>query len=64
LILSDERQVARNLVDQLVVYATGASVRFGDRPEVESILDAAQKSQYGVRDLIHQLVQSELFLNK
>jgi hypothetical protein len=64
LILKDERQVARNLVDQLVVYATGAPVRFGDRPEVEAILDAAQDDQYGVRDLIHQLVQSELFLNK
>lgn len=64
LILQDERQVARNLVNQLVVYATGAPVRFGDRPEVEAILDAAQQNEYGVRTLIHQLVQSELFLNK
>lgn len=64
LILKDERQVARNLTNQLVIYATGAPVRFGDRPEVEAILDATDKNQYGVRELIHQLVQSELFLNK
>ena len=42
LLLQDERQIARNLVRQLVIYATGAPVRFGDRPKVEAILDRAQ----------------------
>ncbi|MFO1065455.1 MAG: DUF1592 domain-containing protein [Pirellulales bacterium] len=64
LLLKDERQVARNLVHQLVVYATGAPVRFGDRPEVEAVLDQAATSNYGVRDLILALVQSPLFRNK
>ncbi len=64
LISRDERQVARNLVKQLIVYATGAPVRFGDRPEVESILDNAGAHQFGVRDLIEQIVLSELFTCK
>lgn len=64
LVLKDERQVARSFVSQLVVYASGAPVRFGDRPEVESILDATRASDYGMRDLIHQLVQSDLFRQK
>lgn len=64
LLLKDQRQIARNFVSQLIVYATGAPVRFGDRPEVEAMLDAAQESEYGVGDLIQQIVASPLFLNK
>jgi hypothetical protein len=64
LLLTDERQIARNLVHQLVVYASGAPVRFSDRPEVERILDRAASSEYGVRSLIHEIVQSPLFLMK
>ena len=64
LLLQDERQVARNLVRQMVTYATGAPVRFGDRSRVEAILDHAQPGQYGVKSLIHGIVDSELFRNK
>ncbi len=63
-LLSDEKQIARNLASQLVVYATGAPVRFGDRPQVEQVLARAASSHYGVRSLIHELVQSELFQSK
>jgi hypothetical protein len=61
LLLADERQIARNLTRQLVVFATGAPVRFGDRPEIEQILDRAEPSHYGVRTLIREIVQSSLF---
>ncbi len=64
MLLEDERQIARNLARQLIVYATGAPVRFSDRAAVERILDRAKPSGYGVRTLIHEVVQSELFLNK
>jgi hypothetical protein len=60
----DEKQIARNLARQLTVYATGASVRFGDREPIEQILERAASSHYGVRSLIHELVQSELFRRK
>jgi hypothetical protein len=64
LLLQDERQIARNLVRQLVTYSTGAPVRFGDRPRVEAILDRAAAGGYGVKSLIHGIVASELFRNK
>ena len=64
LLLHNERQLARNLVRQFVVYGTGAPVSFADRAEVERILDAAAKERYGVRSLLHQVVQSKLFTNK
>lgn len=64
LVAADERQLARNLVGQLAVYATGAPVGFADRAKVEAVLDGAQAGRYGVRDLVRGLVTSELFLNK
>ncbi|MSU23250.1 MAG: DUF1592 domain-containing protein [Opitutus sp.] len=64
LLLDDEPQIARNLARQLVAYATGAPVRFGDRAPVEEILRQASGGHYGVRSLIHGIVQSELFRNK
>lgn len=64
IVAADERQLARNLVGQLAVYATGAPVGFADRPKVEALLDRAKEGRYGVRDLVHGLVSSDLFLNK
>ena len=64
LLLHDERQIARNLTRQLITYATGAPVQFGDRPKVEAILTHAKPGGYGVKSLIHSIIDSELFRNK
>jgi hypothetical protein len=64
LLLSDERTVARNLARQLAVYATGAPVRFSDRPAIERILQGSEATSYGVRTIVHEIIQSELFQNK
>jgi hypothetical protein len=64
LLAQDDVPIARNLVRQLTVFATGAPVRFSDREEVEKILAAAKPGKYGVRSLVHAIVQSELFRNK
>jgi hypothetical protein len=64
LLVQDEVPIARNLVRQLAIFATGAPVRFSDREEIERILDAAKARQYGVRSIVHAIVQSELFRNK
>jgi mono/diheme cytochrome c family protein len=61
LLLSDQRQIARNLVEQLIAYSTGASVRFGDRDAVEAILDRAEKDGYGVKSLVKEIVCSDVF---
>jgi hypothetical protein len=64
LLLADERQIARNVASQLIIYSTGAPVRFGDRPRLEAILDQAKSSEYGVHALIEAVVESELFRSK
>jgi hypothetical protein len=73
LLLKDERQLARNFVRRLAVYATGRETGFADRPAIEAILDqcvvkdANDLSAYGnyrVAKLIEELAGSELFLTK
>lgn len=64
LLASNPRQLARNLLHQFTLYATGTPVRFSDRAEIESMLDACGSDGYRVRDLIHSLVQSRIFLGK
>ena len=64
IVAADERQLARNLLGQFTVYATGAAVGFADRAKVEAILNRTAGAHYPVRELVHGLVSSELFLNK
>lgn len=55
------RQLAKSLLEHLVLHATGTPVGFADRAEVESMLDACAARGYRVRDLMQALVSSELF---
>jgi len=64
LLLADEAQIARNLARQLIVYSTGAAVGYGDRAAVERILKRTERNHYGVRSLVHEIIASDLFLNK
>ena len=64
MLLQDEAAIARNLAQQLTIYATGAPVRFSDREQIEKIVEHAARRQYGVRTLLMEIVQSELFQNK
>ncbi|MSU50361.1 MAG: DUF1592 domain-containing protein [Opitutus sp.] len=64
LLLSDEEQLARALVTHLIIYATGAGPRFADRPVIEAILARSRPTGWGVRTLVHEIVQSDLFRHK
>jgi len=64
LLLTDEPAIARNLVQQLSIYATGSPVRFSDREQIEAIMKRAQASDYGVKSIIEETVQSDLFQSK
>ncbi|MFK7817795.1 MAG: DUF1592 domain-containing protein [Planctomycetaceae bacterium] len=64
LIVTQPESIARNVVEHLVTYGTGASVGFADRPEVKRIVDAAADSNYGLRSLLHSVIASEVFRNK
>jgi hypothetical protein len=64
LLLEDKEQLARNLARQLLVFATGADVQFADREVVQSIVARTRERNYGLRSLVHEVVQSPAFLTK
>jgi hypothetical protein len=64
LLLKDKDQLARALTQKLLTYATGAAPASADKAEVEAIVREARDKKYGLRTLVHAIVQSKLFWNK
>jgi hypothetical protein len=60
-LLKDKEEIARSVTEKLMMYATGGGMRFSDRVEVDEIVTRMAKSNYGLRTLIHEVVQSEVF---
>src|SRR4029077_15071228 len=64
LLLKDKDQLARALAEKLLSYATGGTPTKSDRPEIEAIVGRIRSREYGVRTLVHEIVQSRLFQSK
>jgi Protein of unknown function (DUF1592)/Protein of unknown function (DUF1588)/Protein of unknown function (DUF1585)/Protein of unknown function (DUF1595) len=64
LLIEREDQVARNLTNNLLTYATGAGIQFTDRDLVEAILTRLKSQGGGLRTLVHEIVQSPTFQSK
>jgi hypothetical protein len=64
LALGQSHAVARCLAAKLVTYSTGNRTEPGDMLALDSIVDRAEKRNYGLRTLLLEVVQSELFRNK
>ena len=64
LLLQDKPQLARALTTKLLTYATGRAPQASDRDTVEKIVAKIAEKDYGLRSLIHAIVQSETFRNK
>lgn len=54
--------IAHAIAEKLLVYGCGRPVRFADREAVESAVETAKKSEYGLRSMIHAVIDSDLFL--
>lgn len=64
LLLEDRDGLARALASKLLTYATGAPVQFADRADVDALVEEIRGKNYGLRSLVHAIVQSRPFLNK
>lgn len=64
LLAGNPERFTRALAEQLSVYATGRGMGFSDRPELDRITSAVTKKGNGFRDLVHEIVQSDLFKTK
>jgi hypothetical protein len=64
LLLDDRDQIARNLTEKLLIYATGAEIQFADREVVAGIVAKLKERNYGLRTLVHEISESRIFANK
>jgi hypothetical protein len=64
LLLADKDLLARAFAARLLVYATGGAVQPDDEPEIARVVDGVRAKNYGVRSLVHEIVQSPLFQEK
>ena len=64
LLLGSQVAVLRCVAEKMLTYATGAGIRFSDRPEVDHIVLQTSNSGGGLRTLVHEIVQSPVFQSK
>ena len=64
LTLRQSDAVARCIAAKLVTFSTGHHTEPGDILALDAIVAAAKKNQYGLRTLLHGVIQSELFTSK
>ena len=60
-LLEEPDRVAETLAEKLLVYGCGRPVGPGERASAEAVVDAARKEDFGLRTMIHAVVDSELF---
>jgi hypothetical protein len=63
-LLKDPDMVVLAMIDKMVTTATGHAPEPGDRVVMNEILNRLRTKNFGLRSLIHEVVQSPLFLNK
>lgn len=61
---SRQDALARTLATKLLTFATGREMGFSDREEIDRIVAASRSQGYGIGDLMHLVVQSEIFGRK
>ena len=64
LLLAHPEQLARCVVEKLSAHLTGATPQFADREVVTEIVARTRTGDFGLRDLVHAVIQSRLFLHK
>jgi len=64
ILLAEGRQVAQCIGEKLLVYSTGGAPGFAAKMELRDIIQRAGGPAPGLRWLIHEIVQSQAFLNK
>ena len=64
LVATEPKKLAASVAENLLVYGTGAPIKFSDRDAVDTIVDEAAKHDFGFRSIVHSVVTSPIFLNK
>ena len=60
-LMDEPTLIARSLATKLLIYGCGRPVSPADREVVDGVVDAAQADGYGLKSMIHAVVDSEMF---
>ena len=64
LLLAQQDRVVKCVVEKLLTFATGRELGFSDRTEITRLVTASKAKNHTTRDLLHLVVQSEIFRSK
>lgn len=64
IVLQQPDIVVRNLAAKLLTYSTGQRTEPGDLQALDALTARVKQKNYGLRTLVHEVVQSELFSKK
>lgn len=64
LLLGSQDRVARCVAEKLLTFATGRPMGFSDRAQIDQLVVQSKGRDHALRDLIHAVVQSEIFRSK
>ncbi|MFT5131089.1 MAG: hypothetical protein ACI8W8_004724 [Rhodothermales bacterium] len=63
-LLSRRNRVTERLAETLLIYATGRELTFRDQPEIKAMVERVAMEGYGMRDLILEVVASDIFARR
>jgi len=64
LLLNDQDRITANVAERLLTFASGREMGFSDRSTIAAMVQHLKKQKGGMRDLVFEVVQSDIFLNK
>jgi hypothetical protein len=64
ILMSRKQQFAKTLTEKLLVYGTGRRLSFRDHKQIEAISSSIEKRGFGFRDLVKDVVTSEIFRSR
>lgn len=62
-LLAHEEDLARNMLESLLVYALGRDIEFTDAPHLDEMMNKLRPNGFRMRDMIHAVAESPLFFN-
>jgi mono/diheme cytochrome c family protein len=64
ILCSKPEKLAKNVAEKLIIIATGSLPTYTDRDEIDEILSASSRDDYGLRSILHAVVNSDIFRSK
>ncbi|MEM7144259.1 MAG: DUF1592 domain-containing protein [Verrucomicrobiota bacterium] len=64
LLVDRKDQFTKNLIQKLLIHATGREPTYRDQPEIDRIANQYSKNDHGLRDLVHLVISSDAFARR